>query len=176
MYILLSVVPKPFLAFYHFLVHSFSRDLLATLWPRFNHILELNITSVRETDPQRLGNIDTRPHYVRGTEVASTPLAPLMAAVSHPTDHPPLCRVLSSSCQHQPEPTRGSGLNPCVPFQIYTCPIPDLPFHSSPHSSSHSRSLSISHSRWTGVCLHCKLRWRTLSCGWRLSFPTERNS
>ena len=34
------------------------------LWPRFEYILELNIHSVLHTDPQRLGSIDVRPHYV----------------------------------------------------------------------------------------------------------------
>ena len=43
---------------------SYSRDLTGILWPRFRRILELNIASVRDTNPSRLGNIDTRPHYV----------------------------------------------------------------------------------------------------------------
>lgn len=34
------------------------------LWPRFELILEMNVQSVRSTDPQRLGGLDTRPHYV----------------------------------------------------------------------------------------------------------------
>ncbi|XP_072015361.1 vacuolar protein sorting-associated protein 52 homolog [Amphiura filiformis] len=38
--------------------------LLEMLWPRFEYILELNIHSVQETDPQRLGSIDVRPHYI----------------------------------------------------------------------------------------------------------------
>lgn len=45
-------------------LEDYSRDLLAILWPRFHHILDLNIASVRDTDPQKLGNIDTRPHYI----------------------------------------------------------------------------------------------------------------
>ena len=43
---------------------SFSNDLLGILWPRFNHILDLNVASIRDTDPSRLGSVDTRPHYV----------------------------------------------------------------------------------------------------------------
>ena len=39
------------------------------LWPRFELILEMNVQSVRSTDPQRLGGLDTRPHYVRASEV-----------------------------------------------------------------------------------------------------------
>lgn len=35
------------------------------LWPRFELILEMNIHSIRNTDPQKLGVLDTRPHYVR---------------------------------------------------------------------------------------------------------------
>ena len=34
------------------------------MWPRFKYILELNIHSVKECDPQKLGQIDVRPHYV----------------------------------------------------------------------------------------------------------------
>lgn len=38
--------------------------LLELLWPRFEHILELNIHSIQSTDPQKLGSLDTRPHYI----------------------------------------------------------------------------------------------------------------
>ncbi|XP_058713395.1 vacuolar protein sorting-associated protein 52 homolog isoform X3 [Poecile atricapillus] len=38
--------------------------LLELLWPRFELILELHIQSVQGTDPQRLGGLDTRPHYI----------------------------------------------------------------------------------------------------------------
>ena len=44
--------------------YSFSDHLLAVLWPRFHHILELNTKSVRDCNTQKLGTIDTRPHYV----------------------------------------------------------------------------------------------------------------
>ena len=33
-------------------------------WPRFTYVVELNVDSVRNTDPQKLGVIDIRPHYV----------------------------------------------------------------------------------------------------------------
>uniref|UniRef100_A0A8P0T8C6 Vacuolar protein sorting-associated protein 52 homolog n=1 Tax=Canis lupus familiaris TaxID=9615 RepID=A0A8P0T8C6_CANLF len=36
----------------------------ALLWPRFELILEMNVQSVRSTDPQRLGGLDTWPHYI----------------------------------------------------------------------------------------------------------------
>ncbi|XP_078225006.1 vacuolar protein sorting-associated protein 52 homolog isoform X3 [Callithrix jacchus] len=39
-------------------------QVLALLWPRFEMILEMNVQSVRSTDPQRLGGLDTRPHYI----------------------------------------------------------------------------------------------------------------
>lgn len=39
--------------------------VLELLWPRFELILEMNIQSIRNTDPQKLGILDTRPHYVR---------------------------------------------------------------------------------------------------------------
>ncbi|MBN3318317.1 VPS52 protein, partial [Atractosteus spatula] len=38
--------------------------VLELLWPRFELILEMNIQSIRNTDPQRLGILDTRPHYI----------------------------------------------------------------------------------------------------------------
>ncbi|XP_076414178.1 vacuolar protein sorting-associated protein 52 homolog [Peromyscus maniculatus bairdii] len=41
-------------------------QVLALLWPRFELILEMNVQSVRSTDPQRLGGLDTRPHYITG--------------------------------------------------------------------------------------------------------------
>ena len=53
-----------FLAALSLSLFSYSRDLTQILWPRFRRILELNIASVRDTNPSRLGNIDTRPHYV----------------------------------------------------------------------------------------------------------------
>ncbi|XP_050390938.2 vacuolar protein sorting-associated protein 52 homolog [Patella vulgata] len=38
--------------------------ILNTLWPRFEYIINLNIQSVRDCDPQKLGQIDVRPHYI----------------------------------------------------------------------------------------------------------------
>uniref|UniRef100_A0A672FJ28 Vacuolar protein sorting-associated protein 52 homolog n=1 Tax=Salarias fasciatus TaxID=181472 RepID=A0A672FJ28_SALFA len=38
--------------------------VLELLWPRFEFILEQNIQSIRNSDPQRLGLLDTRPHYI----------------------------------------------------------------------------------------------------------------
>lgn len=38
--------------------------VLEMSWPRFTYIVELNVDSVRNTDPQRLGVIDIRPHYI----------------------------------------------------------------------------------------------------------------
>jgi len=34
-------------------------------YPRFEFILLQNVQSIRECEPQRLGHIDVRPHYVR---------------------------------------------------------------------------------------------------------------
>uniref|UniRef100_A0A8C3CPZ9 VPS52 subunit of GARP complex n=1 Tax=Cairina moschata TaxID=8855 RepID=A0A8C3CPZ9_CAIMO len=45
-------------------VEKYWDALLELLWPRFEHILELNIQSIQNTDPQRLGFLDTRPHYI----------------------------------------------------------------------------------------------------------------
>ncbi|XP_048244893.1 vacuolar protein sorting-associated protein 52 homolog isoform X2 [Haliotis rufescens] len=38
--------------------------LLNAMWPRFDYIMQLNIQSVRDCDPQRLRHIDVRPHYI----------------------------------------------------------------------------------------------------------------
>jgi hypothetical protein len=38
--------------------------LLEMFYPRFEHILMLNIQSIRDCEPQRLGHIDIRPHYI----------------------------------------------------------------------------------------------------------------
>ena len=38
--------------------------VLEMSWPRFTYVVELNVDSVRNTDPQKLGVIDIRPHYV----------------------------------------------------------------------------------------------------------------
>ncbi|XP_028819771.1 vacuolar protein sorting-associated protein 52 homolog [Denticeps clupeoides] len=48
--------------------------VLELLWPRFELILEMNIQSIRSTDPQKLGVLDTRPHYItrRYAEFSST--------------------------------------------------------------------------------------------------------
>ena len=46
-------------------VHSRYWDtVLEMSWPRFTYVVELNVDSVRNTDPQKLGVIDIRPHYV----------------------------------------------------------------------------------------------------------------
>ncbi|TKC49591.1 hypothetical protein EI555_016523, partial [Monodon monoceros] len=44
--------------------HRYWEQVLTLLWPRFELILEMNVQSVRSTDPQRLGGLDTRPHYI----------------------------------------------------------------------------------------------------------------
>ncbi|XP_019724372.1 vacuolar protein sorting-associated protein 52 homolog [Hippocampus comes] len=38
--------------------------VLELLWPRFELILEMNIHSIRNSDPQKLGLLDSRPHYI----------------------------------------------------------------------------------------------------------------
>jgi len=38
--------------------------LLDLLWPRFQQLVDLNAQSIRDTDPQKLGSIDVRPHYI----------------------------------------------------------------------------------------------------------------
>ncbi|XP_052440425.1 vacuolar protein sorting-associated protein 52 homolog isoform X2 [Carassius gibelio] len=45
-------------------LHKYWEAVLELLWPRFELILEMNIQSIRNTDPQKLGVLDTRPHYI----------------------------------------------------------------------------------------------------------------
>lgn len=57
---------------YKVLMHKRSVPALDRYWdtlidlmlPRFEYILQLNIQSIRECDPQKLGQIDVRPHYI----------------------------------------------------------------------------------------------------------------
>lgn len=51
--------------------------VLELLWPRFELILEMNISSIRNTDPQKLGVLDTRPHYVCTHMLCVTQRTPL---------------------------------------------------------------------------------------------------
>ena len=53
------------MVFVHLCVDSRYWDtVLEMSWPRFTYVVELNVDSVRNTDPQKLGVIDIRPHYV----------------------------------------------------------------------------------------------------------------
>ncbi|KAL3872238.1 hypothetical protein ACJMK2_040174 [Sinanodonta woodiana] len=38
--------------------------ILHCMWPRFEYIVELNVQSVRDCDPQKLGHIDVRPNFI----------------------------------------------------------------------------------------------------------------
>ncbi|EDV27587.1 uncharacterized protein TRIADDRAFT_53433 [Trichoplax adhaerens] len=44
-------------------LEKYWNSLLANIWPKFAHIMELNIQSIRDIDPQKVNNIDIRPHY-----------------------------------------------------------------------------------------------------------------
>ncbi|XP_052789808.1 vacuolar protein sorting-associated protein 52 homolog [Mya arenaria] len=45
-------------------LERYFESLLHTLWVRFEFILVLNIQSVRDCDPEKLGTIDARPNYI----------------------------------------------------------------------------------------------------------------
>ena len=45
-------------------LNNYYDRLLAVLWPRFEHIIDMNHASIAETDPSKLANVDTRPHYI----------------------------------------------------------------------------------------------------------------
>ena len=53
-------------------VCSYWETLLSTMWPRFEHVMHLNIASIRDLNPQKLRHVDQRPHYVR--EAARRPV------------------------------------------------------------------------------------------------------
>lgn len=38
--------------------------LLEMFYPRFEHLLQMNIQSIRDCEPQKLGHIDVRPYYI----------------------------------------------------------------------------------------------------------------
>ena len=63
----------------------FSEELQAVLWPRFIRVLNLNMTSVQETNPHKLGHIDTSPHYVSDYDFHCT------CCDSHYIDHSTIC-------------------------------------------------------------------------------------
>lgn len=44
--------------------HRYFEKIDSLLWPQFDRILELNVVSIRDCDPSKLGNIDVMPHYV----------------------------------------------------------------------------------------------------------------
>jgi hypothetical protein len=39
--------------------------LYSLFWPRLQRVIELNVQSVKDCDPQRMKVLDLRPHYVR---------------------------------------------------------------------------------------------------------------
>ncbi|PZC82426.1 vacuolar protein sorting-associated protein 52 homolog [Helicoverpa armigera] len=43
---------------------SYWDSLQSTLWPRLEHVLKMNIQSVRECDPAKLSNKELGPHYI----------------------------------------------------------------------------------------------------------------
>lgn len=72
---------------------------MVILWPRFRHILDLNVASVRDTDPSKLGSVDTRPHYVRATHLISRyPIKSSIINVAINSDY--ICRWLVSRSVH----------------------------------------------------------------------------
>src|SRR5205085_6270515 len=34
------------------------------LWPRFEYIFQLHISSIKDCDPSKLSSVDTRPHFI----------------------------------------------------------------------------------------------------------------
>ena len=61
-------VPYKFIHSIGYLFYRYWDTLLDSLWPRFMKIVEMNALSVKQTDPQKLGNIDIQPHYVSLSE------------------------------------------------------------------------------------------------------------
>ena len=65
------------------LCYRYWDSILNMLFPRFEHVLQVNIRSIKDCDPKRLGNIDVRPHYV--CEVTAC-----TCARTHPPTHAPM--------------------------------------------------------------------------------------
>lgn len=84
------------------LVCRYWEAVLEMLWPRFELILEMNIHSIRNTDPQKLGVLDTRPHYVGEHVLLVCGRSVYTRVPALVPDHPPLRRVFIGDCQHQP--------------------------------------------------------------------------
>ncbi|GFO17731.1 vacuolar protein sorting-associated protein 52-like protein [Plakobranchus ocellatus] len=60
--------------------------ILRNLWPRFEYIVNMNIQSVRECDPNKLGQIDSRPHYIT-RRFAEFSAAIVGINASYPSEH-----------------------------------------------------------------------------------------
>ena len=40
--------------------------ILAFIWPKLQKIIQLNVQSVKDCDPQKMKSLDLRPHFVSG--------------------------------------------------------------------------------------------------------------
>lgn len=103
--------------------------VLEMLWPRFELILEMNIHSIRNTDPQKLGVLDTRPHYVGvhiapifGRSASTYVFADFRSPVVMLSFHLPL------SASTKPFPTRGPTF--CWDSCRYTRGLQTHPHHT----------------------------------------------
>ena len=123
----------------------YSRDLQGTLWPRFRHILELNVASVRDTDPSKLGQIDTRPHYVISPSPPPTPSLSLSLSHSQITRrYAEFSAALVSINQSHPE----EQVISCLVFNIQLSLS-----HTHTHTHTHTHYV-----RWKSVCWLYRLR------------------
>lgn len=151
--------------------------LLDLLWPRFEHILELHIQSIQSTDPQRLGFLDTRPHYVRRGVMGGG--ACVLCAPSPNPDTPPqitrryaeFSSAIVSINQTFPNEKVNALLGQLqVVWATHAPPEPPPPpkfFGGVPGPSCCDTHVLTPSRRW---------RWRTSCCGWRPSSPPARSS
>jgi hypothetical protein len=64
---------------------NYWETLLSAMWPRFEHVMHLNIASIRDLNPQKLRHVDQRPHYIT-RRYAEFSAALVCINVSHPND------------------------------------------------------------------------------------------
>ncbi len=143
--------------------------LLEIMWPRFEYLLQMNIQSIRDCDPQKLGQIDVRPHYVSVVCLCRRSHNWFIkdSAVSFVETKDALC--IGPGPSHF-EKTNG----PTVHWPSFLCrsladtlSFPQLWSASVRHSRATS-STDSSHS--------FKLRWKTSFSEWQLNFHKEKSN
>lgn len=134
--------------------------MLALLWPRFELILEMNVQSVRSTDPQRLGGLDTRPHYItRRYAEFSSALVSINQTIPNERTLQLLGQLQVGQLQVGTAAAAGTAAGGAGPDRFAS--------GEGPGTQLLNLLLSFRFCRW---------RWRTLSSAWLRSSPPGRSS